>query len=160
MPTLEFVEEPYRPNQLVNLLAQFRAKGFVVLPNMFEQNSVDAFREEVEAAVEKNEEGRFELPDDRQELVWPLKAPRLRAPLSGALSPSQMVPSVSIFETSWLIRESSDIRGNWHKDRQQEGMPGKEYHYPLCVHLGIYYRDMEPENGLRVSFLDPISIRV
>ena len=41
MPTLEFVEEPYRPNQLANLLAQFRAKGFVVLPNVFERNSVD-----------------------------------------------------------------------------------------------------------------------
>jgi len=109
MPTLEFVEEPYRPNQLANLLAKFRAKGFVVLPNVFKRNSVDAFHEEVEAAVEKNEKGRFELPDDRQELVWPLKAPRLRALLSGALSPSQMVPSVSIFETSWLIRESSDI---------------------------------------------------
>jgi len=35
------------------------------------------------------------------------------------------------------------MTGSWHKDRQHEGMPGREYHYPLGVHLGIYYRDME-----------------
>ena len=147
MPSLEFSEEPYGPNQLGNILAQFRARGFAVLPAVFKRDSVDAFREEVEAAVEKDEDGRLFLPDDCMEMVWPLRAPRLRAPLQGALSPSQMAPQVSVFETSWLVRESGDMRGDWHKDREQEGMPGQEYHYPLCVHLGIYYRDMEPEDG-------------
>ena len=87
------------------------------------------------------------MPDDRPEMVWPIRAPRLRAALTGALSRSQMSPRISVFETAWLIRESGDKRGDWHKDRQHEGMPGQEYHYPRCVHLGIYYRDMEPEDG-------------
>jgi len=142
-PSLKFVEQPYPSSHLGNLLAKFRAKGFVVLPNVFERKSVDDFRQEVEAAVVKNQGGRLELPDDRPELVYPLRAPRIRAPLSGALSPSQMAPKVSVFETAWLISQSGEMAGGWHKDRQHEGMPGREYHYPLGVHLGIYYRDME-----------------
>ena len=143
-PSLKFVEEPYPLRHLGNLLAQFRAKGFVVLPNVFERESVDGFRQEVEAAVVKNQGGRLELPEDRPELVYPLRAPRIRAPLCGALSPSQIATKASVFETAWLISQSGKMTDDWHKDRQHDvGMPGNEYHYPLCVHLGIYYRDME-----------------
>ena len=143
-PSLKFVEEPYPLRHLGNLLAQFRAKGFVVLPNVFERESVDGFRQEVEAAVVKNPGGRLELPEDRPELVYPLRAPRIRAPLCGALSPSQIATKASVFETAWLISQSGKMTDDWHKDRQHDvGMPGNEYHYPLGVHLGIYYRDME-----------------
>ena len=143
-PSLKFVEEPYPLRHLGNLLAQFRAKGFVVLPNVFERESVDDFRQEVEAAVVKNQGGRLELPEDRPELVYPLRAPRIRAPLCGALSPSQIATKASVFETAWLISPSGEMTDDWHKDRQHDvGMPGQEYHYPLGVHLGIYYRDME-----------------
>ena len=143
-PSLKFVEEPYPLRHLGNLLAQFRAKGFVVLPNVFERESVDDFRQEVEAAVVKNQGGRLELPEDRPELVYPLRAPRIRAPLCGALSPSQIATKASVFETAWLISQSGKMTDDWHKDRQHDvGMPGNEYHYPLGVHLGIYYRDME-----------------
>ena len=143
-PSLKFVEEPYPLRHLGNLLAQFRAKGFVVLPNVFERESVDGFRQEVEAAVVKNQGGRLELPEDRPELVYPLRAPRIRAPLCGALSPSQIATKASVFETAWLISQSGEMTDDWHKDRQHDvGMPGNEYHYPLGVHLGIYYRDME-----------------
>ena len=143
-PSLKFVEEPYPLGHLGNLLAQFRAKGFVVLPNVFERESVDCIRQEVEAAVVKNQGGRLELPEDRPELVYPLRAPRIRAPLCGALSPSQIATKASVFETAWLISQSGKMTDDWHKDRQHDvGMPGNEYHYPLGVHLGIYYRDME-----------------
>ena len=143
-PSLKFVEEPYPLRHLGNLLAQFRAKGFVVLPNVFERESVDDFRQEVEAAVVKNQGGRLELQDNRPELVYPLRAPRIRAPLCGALSPSQIATKASVFETAWLISQSGEMTDDWHKDRQHDvGMPGQEYHYPLGVHLGIYYRDME-----------------
>ena len=143
-PSLKFVEEPYPLRHLGNLLAQFRAKGFVVLPNVFERDSVDGFRQEVEATVVKNPGGRLELPEDRPELVYPLRAPRIRAPLCGALSPSQIATKASVFETAWLISQSGVMTDDWHKDRQHDvGMPGQEYHYPLGVHLRIYYRDME-----------------
>ncbi len=142
-PSLKFIETPYPSSHLGNLLAQFRAKGYVVLPNVFKRESVDSFRQEVESAIVKTQDGHFELPDDRPELVYPLKAPRIRDPLSLALSPSQMAPKISVFETAWLISESGKNLGGWHKDRQHEGMPSREYHYPLAVHLGIYYRDIE-----------------
>ena len=143
-PSLKFVEEPYPSSHLGNLLAQFRAKGFVVLPNVFERESVDSFRQEVEAAVVKNQGERLELPEDRPELVYPLRVPRIRTPFCGALSPSQIATKASVFETAWLISQSGEMTDDWHKDRQHDvGMPGNEYHYPLGVHLGIYYRDME-----------------
>lgn len=146
-PSLRFVEKPYDSNRLHNYLLRFRARGFVVLPDVFERDSVDAFLEEVKSALGKNESGDWHLPDDRSEMVWPIRAPRLLPALQGALSPSRMTPRISVFETAWLIRESQEKRGEWHKDRQQEGMPGQEYHYPLGVHLGIYFLDMEKEDG-------------
>jgi len=73
---------------------------------------------EKEPVLKKDERGNWYLPDDRPEMVWPIRAPRLRAALTGALSRSQMSPRISVFETAWLIRESGDKRGDWHKDRQ------------------------------------------
>ena len=74
----------------------------MVLPNVFERESVDDFRQEVEATVVKNQGGRLELPDNRPELVYSLRAPRICAPLGGALSPSKMALEVSVFETAWF----------------------------------------------------------
>ena len=56
-PALRFREDPYDPNRLNNLLLQFRARGYVVLPDLFERESVDPFLEEVLAMV-KPDAGR------------------------------------------------------------------------------------------------------
>lgn len=146
-PSLRFREEPYDPNRLNNLLLQFRAKGYVVLPDLFERESVDAFLAEVQAVVKQNEQGRWIMPDDQPAIYWPIRAPRLRNVLPAALYPAKMTPKVSVFETAWLISETGKEGVNWHKDRQHEGALGRDYHYPECVHLGMYFRDMEVEDG-------------
>ncbi len=147
VPALRFREEPYDLNRLNNLLLQFRVKGYVVLPDLFERDSVDPFLAEVQAAIKQNEQGRWFMPDDQPAIYWPIRAPRLRTLLPAALFPAKMTPNVSVFETAWLISESGKEGLNWHKDRQHEGTVGGNYQYPDSVHLGMYFRDMTPEDG-------------
>jgi hypothetical protein len=70
--------------------------------------------------------------------------------LPGALSHATMKPAASMFEAAWLVSEPGppiSADKGWHKDRDHEGMPGREYHYPRDVHLGLYYTDMTTERG-------------
>ena len=149
-PALRFAESPYHLNDIGNMLLRFRERGYVVLPGVFERGSVDAFREQVEAALVKTENGRWIMPEDSPLLVWPARAPRIRQALPGALSHATMKPHASMFESAWLVSEPGpplSADKGWHKDRDHEGMPGREYHYPRDVHLGIYFTDMTPELG-------------
>jgi hypothetical protein len=146
-PALRFHEQPYDLNRLGNLLLQFRTNGYVVLPDLFERESVDAFLAEVQTLVKKDERGRWSLPDDQPAIYWPIRAPRLKAILQGALSYATMAPNVQVFETAWLILDSGQQGVRWHKDRQHEGWRGRDYHYPECVHVGMYFRDTELEDG-------------
>jgi hypothetical protein len=147
---LRFTESLYHPNDLNNLLLQFRERGYVTLRNVFERESVDAFREEVEAALVETGEGRILLPPESPLSIAPTYAPRIRQALPGALSHASMKPHASMFEAAWLVsRPGPPISADkgWHKDRDHEGMPGREYHYPKDVHLGIYFADMTMEHG-------------
>jgi ectoine hydroxylase-related dioxygenase (phytanoyl-CoA dioxygenase family) len=49
----------------------------------------------------------------------------------------------------WLIstEDLTDQVPGWHKDREPEGMPGKEYHYPIDVFAGFYFDDVTDEKG-------------
>lgn len=146
---LQFEESPYHISDVNNMLLRFRELGYVVLRNVFRRDSVDAFREAVEAAVIQ-ENGRHLLPADSPLSIAPVFAPRIRQMLPGALSHADMKPHPSIFEAAWLISPSGppiSADKGWHKDRDHEGMPGQEYHYPNDIHLGIYFTDMTPEHG-------------
>ena len=147
-PSLRFNETPYHWNAFGNILAEFRAKGFVILPDVFERESVDEFLEDVLKAVEQNEHSRWILPEDRRETVWPLYAPKLRQALPPSLSSAAIPPRVSLVEASWVFSEpNQEVPRKWHKDQRHEGMSGNAYQYPLNVHIGMYLRDMEPEDG-------------
>lgn len=148
-PALRFVDSPYHANTQENLLAEFRETGFVVLPDVFERDSVDAFRAEVVGLIDRRDK-RMALADDAPHRVWPVRAPRIRNVIRGALSPDEMFPVPSLFEDAWLISpavEPGVKTGGWHKDRSHRGMPGNEYHYPLNVHLAVYFDDMSPAHG-------------
>ena len=149
-PSLRFNESPYHINDARNLHLQFQEQGYVILRGVFQRDSVDAYREQVEAAVVTNEHGRLLLPGDSPLCIAPTFAPRIRQMLPGALSASSMKPHPSLFEVAWLISPSGppiSADKGWHKDRDHEGMPGREYHYPKDVHLGMYFEDMTPEHG-------------
>jgi len=147
VPALKFVEQPYDLNRMGNLLLQFRSKGYVVLPDVFERESVDPFFETVQSIIKQDERGRWFMPDDQPAIYWPVRSPRMRAVAQAALSHATMAPNVQVFETAWLILDSGQQGVRWHKDRQHEGFPGRDYHYPECVHIGMYFRDTEQDDG-------------
>ena len=155
---LRFNEQPYNFNEGGNILAQFRGRGWAVLRNVFDRDSVDAFREQLLSRCEPPslstaEVGaRYVLPDDAPETVAPLYAPRLRQILPQTLSAPRSIgqPRASLVEASWIIEHEGSPesapespRRAWHKDQQHEGIGSGGYEYPLDVHLAIYLQDVE-----------------
>ena len=155
---LRFNEQPYNFNEGGNILAQFRGRGWAVLRNVFDRDSVDAFRELLLSRCEPPslstaEVGaRYVLPDDAPETVAPLYAPRLRQILPQTLSAPRSIgqPRASLVEASWIIEHEGSPesapespRRAWHKDQQHEGIGSGGYEYPLDVHLAIYLQDVE-----------------
>lgn len=147
---LRCVPNPYDQNTVGNLLIRYQAQGFVVAPSVFERDSVDAYREQIEAALVPDANGRLMMPPDSPLSIAPTRAVRLRQLVTGALHHGHMPPHPSLFEVSWLIAPPApplDPHVGWHKDRDHEGMPGDDYHYPRDVHFGMYFADMTPEQG-------------
>ena len=155
---LRFNEQPYNFNEGGNILAQFRGRGWAVLRNVFDRDSVDAFRELLLSRCEPPSlstaklGARYVLPDDAPETVAPLYAPRLRQILPQTLSAPRTIgqPRASLVEASWIIEHEGSPesapespRRAWHKDQQHEGIGSGGYEYPLDVHLAIYLQDVE-----------------
>lgn len=147
-PALRFVNEPYDPETVAGLLAEFREKGFVVLPDLFERETVLPFVSQLEELM-VHDGIAYRIPDEAPHFMHGGCAPRIRQVLPGALSPSIQKPPPSFSMTVWII-ETADARGDipeWHKDRMPDGMPGTDYHYPLDVFVGLYFEDTTPEHG-------------
>ena len=80
--------------------------------------------------------------------------------LPRALSHSVANPLPCLYITTWLIHPEGvpGLEVKWHKDREPDGMAGKEYHYPEDVFVGIYFEDMD-EDGKGPSRIIPGSHR-
>lgn len=156
---LRFETKLPHPNTINNILAHFREQGYAIIPNVFERDSVDAFRAQVEAALVPDDKGQLALPQDSPLRIYPAMAPVLRPFMRGALSPATMKPHASLFECAWLISPATPapppgtprkpIAEGWHKDRWHETYPspGGDYLYPDDGHLGMYFLDMTPALG-------------
>ena len=147
-PCLEFTTELYDQPTLRALQSQFREEGFAVLPGIYQRGSVDRFFEQVKAAL-VNDGVEWTVPDDSPIMMWPALAPRVRQVLPGTLSHSIAAPLPCMYMSRWLIQapDEPDSIAAWHKDREPDGMPGKEYHYPNDVFVGMYFEDLTPEKG-------------
>ena len=147
-PSLKFTTELYDPATLQALLSQFREEGYVVLPGIYQRPSLDSFFAEVTAAL-VSDGVEWRVPDDSPLMMWPALAPRVRQVLPGALSHSVAAPLPCMYMSRWLVQapDEPDSIAEWHKDREPEGMPGKEYHYPNDVFIGMYFEDMTMEKG-------------
>ncbi len=147
-PLLEFVTELYPKPELDRMMAEFRDLGFVILPQVFKRETVDAFAEQVKAAL-FFDGLEWDLPGESPLIIWPALAPRVRQVLTPALSHSVANPLPSLYMNRWLIQSPEDPNSvpKWHKDREPDGMPGKEYHYPKDVFVGMYFDDLTWEKG-------------
>ena len=148
IPAMQFVEKLYSKDKVNEMMSEFREKGYVVLPDVIKRETVDPFVEQLEKLM-FNDGLSWRLPDDSPHYIHCAKTPRGYQVLPPALSRSATKPFPCLHTTIVVIQKGADdsyIPG-WHKDREPDGMPNNEYHWPLDVFLGFYFEDMEEKHG-------------
>lgn len=149
LPLLEFEESPYSSEAVEVMASEFRENGYVILPEVFKRESVPLFKAQLEKLMYHNGSA-YTLPDDSAHYIHAALAPRGRQLLPKALSASVAPPMPSIHSTIIVI-ETDETRGkyapDWHKDREPNGMPGQDYHYPSDVFLAFYFEDIDEQHG-------------
>lgn len=138
--SLIYNEAPYSDDEIASFTEEFRNKGYVVLPKVFDRESVKQFKEELEKIMFYDGTA-YTIPDDKPHYIVSVLAPRGRQVLPYALSHS-IAKAMPALHTSIFVIETDEMRGQyapeWHKDREPDGMPGNEYHYPKDVFLAFY----------------------
>jgi hypothetical protein len=148
LPKAKFIKEPYPENDVTRMIAEFQEKGYTILRNVFERESVKEFKQQLEEIKFFNG-ASYTLPDDSPHYIHGALAPRGRQFLPALLSHSVAKPMPAI-HTTIIVIETDETRGyapDWHKDRQPDGMPGNEYVYPEDVFLAFYFEDVDEEHG-------------
>jgi len=146
---LRFVTEPYHLGYIENYVLHFREQGYVVLPDVFERESVNEYLAQIQAALVPGKSGRMELPPSPLRIA-PTRAPRIRQVVKSAFSTGAMVPNVSLFEVAWAIAAAEapgSIAGHWHKDRDHRCVSCAHGYCPGDIHVGMYFTDMTPAHG-------------
>lgn len=151
VPLLRFNPAPYHAWEHGIILSQLQERGFAVLGDVFERDSVDAFREQAWAEVAregKPADTQDGLPDDSPLRVHPVRAPRLRQALQRALSPT-FPPFPMMLECTWLTRAVAEQGPDdgWHKDYDFEGFMVGRCTYPPAVAVSMYFEDMAEDGG-------------
>lgn len=147
-PALRFVEELYSDQEVDTMMQQFRDKGWVILPDVLKRETVDPFAAQLESIM-YHDGLKYTIPDDSPHYIHCTYAPRGRQVLPFALSHSLTKPMPVLHTTIVIIQTKGDSSyiPEWHKDREPDGMPGEEYHYPLDVFLAFYFEDMTDDHG-------------
>ncbi|HYE05827.1 MAG TPA: phytanoyl-CoA dioxygenase family protein [Planctomycetota bacterium] len=153
-PALRFVQEPVHPNDEGNILLLLREQGFANLQNVFEPDSVDAYRAQLEAAIRPKDAWYcpFVLPDDSPLAIEPSRAPRLRQLLRRVFSPITPGANVALYHPAWLVRPHDPdpaIVHDWHKDGDHLVLACRDghYDYPPNITAVMYFTDMTPAHG-------------
>ncbi|NLU39209.1 MAG: phytanoyl-CoA dioxygenase family protein [Bacteroidales bacterium] len=147
-PKAKFIEESYQIEEVNRMVSEFQEKGYTILRNVFERESVKEFKKQLEELMYFNGNA-YTIPDNTPHYIHGALAPRGRQLLPHLLSHSEAKPMPSI-HTTIIVIETDEARGyapEWHKDRQPDGMPGKEYHYPDDVFLAFYFEDIDENHG-------------
>lgn len=145
---LKYNTVPYTNNECEMFITEFQEKGYTILPQVFDRKSVKTFKKELEAVMTFNGLS-YTIPDDKPHYIAGALAPRGRQILPFALSNSVAKPMPSLHTTIIVIEtdKNSGYAPDWHKDRQPDGMPGNEYHYPSDVFLAFYFEDIDEDHG-------------
>ena len=147
-PALRLSQEAYEEETVEEIIHSYQTKGYAILPGVLERDSVDPFLKQLEAAA-YHDGVEYRMPDDLPLYVWAAQAPRVRQILVPALTHTQAAGIPSLCNTMWMIQpqDQPELVPTWHKDREPEGMPGSEYHYPIDVFVGFYFDDVTEEKG-------------
>ena len=152
---LLYNEAPIGGNYLGNNILELRTKGFTILRNVFERDSVDAYREAVEEELLENDEGRDYLPEEADLALAPILAPRLREILPHAVSKPPIIVHATLDSYIQSISKARkhkpakthDPHKGWHKDGRHY-IEGPVEPYFNMVSVTTYLRDLdEDEDG-------------
>ena len=145
---LRFTDEPYAEETVREFIDGFQSKGYAVLPNVFDRDSVDGYLAQLRDAV-RFDGIQYVMPDDSPLHVWAAQAPRVRQILAPALTHSVAPGIPAMCNSMWIItpHDCPEMTISWHKDREPDGMPGNDYHYPIDVFVGFYFEDLDEERG-------------
>ena len=147
---LRFVDEPYQASYAQNYLLRFQEQGYVVLPDVFERDSVDEYLAQVHAALVPGQENRLDLPPSPLRIA-PTRARRIREMVRAGFCPAAMRPNISISEVTWLIAPAESpgsIAASWHKDRDHHCFTCAQGYSPgIDIHVGMFFSDMTPMHG-------------
>tara|TARA_Y100000815_G_C13219281_1_gene453682 strand:+ start:191 stop:955 length:765 start_codon:yes stop_codon:yes gene_type:complete len=147
---LKYNEEPLMDNHFGNNILELRTKGFTILRDLFEPDSVDAYREEMEKDLIEDENGTLSLSPDSDHSISPILAPRLRQVLPLAVSKPPYICHATYHSEAWSIRRGSpdapepDSHFGWHKDGRHY-IEGPVEPYFELVSLTFYFRDIEDD---------------
>jgi len=144
-PTLEFSDKLYGREGVASIILNLRTFGWARLPNVFIRETVDGFLEDALNNVNFNPKVKsYTLAEGLPHNHYAALAPKIRQVLPHVFSDEISFPSVSIFETPWLISEGDkeEVKEmHWHKDRARECMGIEKYTLPSDIHISLYYRD-------------------
>jgi len=152
-PALQFVQTPFHPNDRGNMLLRFRERGFAVVSNVFERDSVDAYLDQIRSLVIPGTQwwAPYLLPQEDPITVYPALAPRLRSALAGGFMPWIAEPSPALLAAAWLIKPSNPderLVHDWHKDGDHVGATSIHgYTHPAVIHVNMYFADTTIEHG-------------
>jgi hypothetical protein len=145
--------ELYNTNRLHDTAIQhyqliFRQNGFVRLPNVLTPECADHVRYQLlQKCIPHEKDGYYQVPTDAHEQLMPILAPRIHQLIPGLLTGSKHQYKYSLFEINWKITDPG-VGFVWHKDREHEGITGRQYQYPSCVHVAFFLENMGIDGGV------------
>ena len=161
---LKFNTVEQHPNDLGNAMLMFREKGYAIITNVFERESVDAYLAQLKALIRPSSAwyAPYELPLEDPLVLEPARAPRLRTAIRTGFAWEREKPSICLAQPGWLIKPANADKRlvhDWHKDGDHWGMGSANggYQYPTWIHAAAYFTDMTLEHG--PTFVIPRSHR-
>lgn len=134
----------------MDLVADFKKNGFVILPQVFSPTEVADYRTQLAEIFSKSPE----RPGDRQNIRFDplphhagLRKTLAKKPVIEALTKLLgagflLLPEVSIHD--------SGLYGGWHRDTGSQESVGKRFHFSSdynVVNVAIYFQDNHPKYG-------------
>ena len=149
----------YTNDELKTLASSFQGKDYIICSDVFKRESVKEFENELEEITYFNDLS-YTISNNSPLYITTVTVPRGRQVLPYVLSFTVAKPMPALHSSIFII-ETEEMRGKyapeWHKDRQPDGIPGNEYHFPLDVFFAFYFEDID--NNHRPTQIIPGSHR-
>ncbi|NQZ67263.1 MAG: phytanoyl-CoA dioxygenase family protein [Lentisphaeria bacterium] len=151
MSILKFDESPLYDNTLGNMALQFRERGFATVPNVFDRDSVDDYREMILSRI-VNKNNHLSIPMNNPDILDIARAPNLIRALKTVFNYDGNPAAATLFHPSWLVAnadpDENEKRSGWHKDGDHDCYHSLfGYSFPRRVHIWATLEDVTIDHG-------------